>query len=105
MELAIKIALATIFCLAALLKFSGKTKGTLPKSGYGSRFMYFIGVAELLFAIGLFSPYALVATIGLLVIIIGAIVTLIKQHVAPARYLMAVGSFCVNGLSKGRACW
>jgi hypothetical protein len=93
MELAIKTVLAIVFGLAALAKFSGKTKNTFQKSGYGSFFMYAIACAEVLFSIGLFTPYALGATIGLLAIIVGAIITLIKQQVAPARYSMAVLSF------------
>jgi hypothetical protein len=93
MELIIKIALAIIFGLAALTKFSGKTKDTFKKSGYSSSFMYAIAGAEVFLSIGLFTPYVLPATIGLLAIIVGAIITLTKQQVAPAKYGMAVLSF------------
>lgn len=86
----IKIALAIIFGLAILAKLSGKTNETFEKSGYGRPFMYALVFAEALFTAGLFTPYDLWAAIGLLAIIVGAIVTLIRQHVAPAKFGMAV---------------
>jgi len=89
MEQIIKIVLAVIFGLAALVKFSGKTKDTFEKSGYGVRFMYAIAFAEVFFAVGLFSRYELLSVIGMLAIICGAIITLVKQHVPPANYAMA----------------
>ena len=90
MEQIIKIALATIFGLAALAKLSGKTKVTFENSGYSHAFMYATAFAEVLFSVGLFTQYDLWAEIGLLTIIVGAIVTLIHQHVGPAKYGLAV---------------
>lgn len=89
MVLVIKIALAIIFGLAALAKFSGKTKDTFRKAGYGSLFMYAIATAEVLFAAGLFTPFDIAATIGLLAIIMGAVVTLIRQQEPIAKFSMA----------------
>lgn len=86
----IKITLAIIFGAAILAKLSGKTTKTFEKSGYSRPFMYALAFAEALFTAGLFTPYDLWATIGLLAIIVGAIVTLIRQHVAPAKFGMAV---------------
>lgn len=90
MEQILKIAIATIFGLAALAKFSGKTRQTFEQSGYGSAMMYTTAVAEVLFAAGLFTHYDLWALIGLSTIILGAIITLIRQQVRPAKYGMAV---------------
>ena len=90
MEQIIKIALVIIFGLAALAKFSGKAKDTFKKSGYSRPFMYATAIAEVLFSVGLFTQYDSWAIIGLLAIIVGAIVTLIRQHVTPAKYGMAV---------------
>ena len=86
MEQILKIALATIFGLAALAKFSGKSKDTFAKSGYSHAFMYAIAFAEVLLSAGLFTQYALSALIGLLTINIGAIITLIRLRVRPAKY-------------------
>jgi hypothetical protein len=90
MELTIKIALAIIFGLAALAKFLGKTKDTFQKSGYSLRFMHAVAVAELVLAAGLFTQYDVWAATGLLLVIIGAIVTLVRMQVAYAKYGMAV---------------
>jgi urea transporter len=93
MELIIKIVLAVIFGLAAIAKFSGKTKATFEKAGYSRIFMYATALAEVLFSIGLFTPYDLLAVLGLIAIIAGAIVTLIQQQVPPVKYGMAALSF------------
>ena len=90
MEQILKIALATIFGLAALAKLSGKSKDTFAKSGYSHAFMYAIAFAEVLLSAGLFTQYALSALIGLLTINIGAIITLIRLRVKPAKFGMAV---------------
>ncbi len=90
MEQIIKIVLAVIFGLAALAKFSGKTKDTFERVGYGIGFMYGIAVAEVIFTIGLFTRYDLLATISLLSIICGAVLTLIKQHAPAKNYAMAL---------------
>lgn len=90
MEQVIKIVLVIIFSLAALAKLVGKSKEDFKKSGYGLPFMYATAVAEILFAIGLFSKYELSVAIGMVAILVGAIVTLILQRAKPARYAMAV---------------
>jgi len=90
MEQILKIAIATIFGLAALSKLSGKTKATFEHAGYGRGLMYVTAFAEVLFSAGLFTQYDLWALIGLLTIIVGAIVTLIRQQVRAAKYGMAV---------------
>jgi hypothetical protein len=90
MEQIIKIVLAIIFGLAVVAKLSGKTKDVFEKSGYGLPFMYALAFAEVWFAIGLFTQYDLWAEIGLVAIMLGAIVTLIRQRVTPEKYAMAV---------------
>ena len=89
MEQVIKIVLAVIFGLAALAKFAGKMKDTFEKSEYDLRFMYAIAFAEILFSVGLFTQHDLLAIIGLLTIICGALTTLIRQHMPVAKYGMA----------------
>jgi hypothetical protein len=109
MEQIIKIVLAIIFALAVVAKLSNKSKDVFEKSGYGLAFMYAIAFAQIVFAIGLFTRYDLWAAIGLFVIMVGAFVTLIRQHVAPANYILAVLSLVlltsllfnkVNGIFK-----
>lgn len=90
MEQIIKIVLAIIFGLAVIAKLSGKTKDVFKKSGYGLPFMYATALTELVFAIGLFTQYYLWAAIGLFAIVLGALATLVRQRVAPVKYLMAV---------------
>ncbi|MEX1241555.1 MAG: DoxX family protein [Cyclobacteriaceae bacterium] len=90
MEQIIKVILAIIFGMAAFAKLSGKTKDVFESSGYGLPFMYATAFAEVLFTIGLFTQYDLWAAIGLVAIILGAIVTLIRQRVTPEKYAMGV---------------
>ena len=90
MEQIIKIVLAIIFSLAALAKFSGKTKDTFKNSGYSYSFMYATAFTEGLLSVGLFTKYDLWAVFGFLIIIVGAIITLILQQVTPAKYGVAV---------------
>jgi hypothetical protein len=89
MEQVIKIALTVIFGLAALAKFVGKMKDTFQESQYGLRLMYAVAFAEILFSVGLFTQHDLLAIVGLLTIIFGALVTLIRHHMAVAKYGMA----------------
>lgn len=84
------MVLAIIFGLAALAELTGKTKNTFKKSGYSDIFMYATAFAEILFSIGLFTAFDLWAVIGLSAIIMGAIVTLIRQHETPVKYGMAI---------------
>lgn len=87
--------IAGIFGLAILAKLTGKTKATFDNAGYSHYFMYGLALAELVLTIGLFTHYALYAIIGLLVIMLGAIVTLFRQKAKPQQYilsLVAIGS-------------
>ena len=90
MEQILKIAIAAIFGLAVIAKLSGKSKETFEQAGYGRTLMYAAAFAEALFAAGLFTQYDLWALIGLSTIIVGAIITLIRLKVRPAKYGMAV---------------
>jgi uncharacterized membrane protein YphA (DoxX/SURF4 family) len=89
MELIIKIAIACAFGLAVVAKLTGKTKATFEKS-YGLTFMYVIAFFETLFSIGLFTPFDWWSSLGLLVIMLGALATLYQQHSKPGNYSMAI---------------
>lgn len=86
----IKIILAIIFTLAVIGKLTGKTKETFEKAGYSRWIMYAIAFAEIIFTIELFTKFELLATLGLLVIIGGAIFTLLRQRAKPAIFALPV---------------
>ena len=86
----IKIFLAVIFSLSVIGKMTGKTKSTFEDAGYSPKIMYATAVAEILLTVGLFTRYELVSAIGLLVIMGGAVLTLFRQRVKPAKYTLAL---------------
>jgi hypothetical protein len=86
----IKIVLAVIFTLSVVGKLTGKTKSTFENAGYSPIIMYATAIAEILFTVGLFTRYELFSTIGLLGIIGGAVFTLFRQRVKPAKYSLAL---------------
>ena len=90
MELTIKIILAVIFTLAILGKLTGKTKSTFENAGFSSKLMYAILVVEMVFTVGLFTKYELFSTVGMLTIIGGAVFTLSRQKVKPAKYTVTL---------------
>ena len=86
----IRIVLAVIFTLSVVGKLTGKTKSTFENAGYSSKLMYATAIAEILFTVGLFTRYELFSTVGLLAIIGGAVFTLFRQRVKPAKYTLAL---------------
>ena len=86
----IKIVLAVIFTLSVVSKLTGKTKSTFENAGYSPKVMYATAIAEIILTIGLFTKYELFSTVGLLAIIGGAVFTLFRQKVKPAKYTMAL---------------
>lgn len=84
-----------IFGLAILAKLTGKTKATFEKVGYSHYFMYALALAELVLTIGLFTDYSLYSIIGLLVIMLGAIVTLFRQKAKPQQYILSIVTICL----------
>ncbi len=86
----IKIILAVIFTLSVVGKLTSKTKSTFEKAGYTPIVMYTTAIAEIIFTTGLFTKYELFSTIGLLAIIGGAVFTLFRQRVKPAKYALAL---------------
>lgn len=86
----IKIILAVIFTLSVVGKLTGKTKSTFENAGFSPAIMYITAIAEIVFTIGLFTRYDLFASIGLLMIISGAVFTLARQKVKPAKYTLAL---------------
>ena len=89
-ETIIKIVLAIIFTLSVAGKLTGKTKSTFENAGYGPGMMYATAIAEVLLTVGLFTRYQLFSTVGLLAIIGGAVFTLFRQRVRPAKYTLAL---------------
>ena len=86
----IKIVLAVIFSLSVVAKFTGKTKSTFEEAGYSPIVMYVTAIAEIVFTVGLFTRYEWYAAVGLLAIMTGAVFTLIRQKVKPAKYTLAL---------------
>ena len=86
----IRIVLAVIFTLSVVGKLTGKTKSTFENAGYSPTVMYVTAIAEILFTVGLFTRYELFSMVGLLAIIGGAVFTLFRQRVKPAKYTLAL---------------
>lgn len=82
--------IAGIFGLAILGKLTGKTKATFDNAGYSHYFMYGLALVELVLTMGLFTHYALYSIIGLLVIMLGAILTLFQQKAKPQQYILSI---------------
>ena len=85
----IKIILAVIFSFSVFGKVSGKTKTTFENAGYSPAIICATAIGEIISTIGLFTRYELFAIIGLLAIMGGAVFTLFRQRVKPAKYTLA----------------
>jgi hypothetical protein len=94
----IKIVLAVIFTLSVVGKLTGKTKSTFENAGYSPILMYATAIVEIIFTAGLFTRYELFAAIGLLAIMGGAVFTLFRQKVKPAKYSLALITVLVIAL-------
>jgi hypothetical protein len=86
----IKIFLAVIFTLSVMGKLTGKTKSTFESAGYSPNVMYATAIAEIILTVGLFTGYVLFSTVGLLLIIGGAVFTLFRQKVKSSKYILAL---------------
>lgn len=86
----IKAILAVIFGLAVFVKITGKTKPVFEQAGYTTGVMYATGFAELILAVALFTKYDMLATIGLVVVMGGALFTLIKLKEKPSHYILPI---------------
>jgi len=86
----IKVVLAVIFTLAVVGKLTGKTKSTFENAGFSPAVMYATAIAEIVFTFGLFTRYELFAALGLLAIIGGAIMALVRQKAKPALFTLPV---------------
>jgi len=93
----LKLLISLIFVGAAVQKITGKVAPNWDRWGYSQRFMYAIGIAELV-ALALFwwPGLELVGAAGLGVLLLGALATLIRHreklsHIAlPALTLLLV---------------
>ncbi len=100
----VQIALALLFLFAGGIKFVLSAEDLTKDTALSATFLRFIGVCEVLGAIGLILPGALrfgrfltpLAATGLVIIMIGATtVTVIELSVAQALYPFAVGLLLV----------
>lgn len=86
----IKFFLAVIFALSVVGKLTGKTKSVFENAGYSPIIMYATAIAQIVFTVGLFTRYELFAAVGLLAIMGGAVFTLFRLQVKPAKYTLAL---------------
>lgn len=96
--LIIKYLLAAIFALAVLGKLTGKTKSTFENAGLSPVVMYLTAAGEMIGVIGLFTPFAVYATLVLIVFIAGAIGALLKQKALPKKYFLALTTLMLLAL-------
>ena len=82
----LKIAVATIFALAVFGKLTGRTKSTFERAGYTPEVMHATAVIESILTVVLFTKYDLLATLGLLGILGGAWIALLRQKAKLAQY-------------------
>lgn len=94
-ELTLKIIIALVFGLACVAKLTGRTKDVFIKAGYSVEFMYTIAALQCIMVINLFTEFEVAATAGLLIIMIGAVVTLLRQHAQPSKHYLAVSSIAL----------
>jgi len=75
----LKLVISAIFASAAVQKFTGKVAANWDRWGYSRRFMYAIGVAELV-ALALFwwPGLELVGAAAFAAVLLGAVATLIR---------------------------
>lgn len=108
----VQILLAALFLLAGGMKLVTPTAALAQMSGLSGAFMKFIGVAEVLGAVGLILPRLLRiqpaltpwAAAGLAMIMIGAVaVTDLQQGLVPAIVPLVVGllaAFTIYGCAR-----
>lgn len=90
--------LALIFGLAILGKLSGKLTEQYQKWNYGKGFMYGLAGIESIGLAGLFTPYYKYAAYLLLVIMLGAFFTIIKNKENWEAYIMPLSATLLLGL-------
>jgi len=88
--LIIKIGIAIIFGYAVITKLSGRLKSEYEDWNLGVNFMYALAVVETICIVGLFTPYAHLASYVLLGVMIGALFTLISKREPLKRCVTAL---------------
>ena len=88
--LIIKIGIAIIFALAVIAKLSGKLKSEYEEWNLGANFMYGLAAVETICIIGLFTPYEHLSSYIMLMIMIGALFTLISKREPLKRLVTAL---------------
>jgi uncharacterized membrane protein YphA (DoxX/SURF4 family) len=87
----LKLLISAIFVIAAVQKFTGKVAPNWDRWGYSRRFMYAIGVAEVV-ALALFWSPGLerVGAAGLALVLLGALATLIRSREGVAHVALSL---------------
>lgn len=109
---AVQVALALLFLFAGGIKLVLPAEDLTKNTVLSATFLRFIGVCEVLGAIGIVLPAVLrirgltpLAAVGLVIIMIGAtIVTVVESSVAGAAVPLAVGLLCAF-VVYGRRTW
>ena len=97
----LKLAISLIFVAAAAQKFTGKVASNWERWGYSRRFMYGTGIAEIVAVAFFWGPgLELVGAAGFVLVLFGALVTLVKHRegadaYGPERVRVAPGAGAV----------
>lgn len=86
----IKVVLAVVFTLAVAGKLTGKTRSTFENAGLSPAVMDATAFGEIVFIIGLFTGFESIATLGLMGIIGGALISLLRQKAAPSHFALPI---------------
>ena len=102
----LKVLISAVFVGAAVQKFTGRVASNWEHWGYSRQFMYSTGIAELVALVIFWWPgLELVGAAALVLVLLGALGTLIRQREGPAHIalpavtllLVMVQSYRVNG--------
>jgi hypothetical protein len=85
----LKLAISLIFVGAAVQKFTGTVAPNWDRWGYQRSFMYATGVGEVLALVLFWMPrFELAGTVGLGLVLLGALATLIRYREGTAHIAM-----------------
>ena len=86
----LKLLISLIFVGAAVQKFTGKVAPNWDRWGYSRQFMYATGIAELVALAVFWLPgLELVGAAGLVLVLLGALSTLVKHREAPSHMALS----------------
>jgi hypothetical protein len=91
----LKIVISLIFVAAAFQKFTGKVAPNWERWGYSKQFMYATGVAELVSLALFWSRFELVGALALCLVLLGALMTLIKNREGMAHSALTIFTLAI----------